>query len=254
MKKLFLIFGFFTFFSYSSGKNVTTVIEGYKSETLIINQLSERVYQHISFLDVKAFGKVSCNGMIVANENEAVIFDTPIDDETSRELIEWVTQLLKCKIKAVVPTHYHDDNLGGLNEFHKRGISSHAYNKTIQIAKKNGLPVPQHGFDKYLELKVGNEKVHIEFFGEGHTCDNIVGYFPPDDILFGGCLIKEAGAGKGNLVEANPEAWSATVRKVKEKYPTVKKVIPGHGKSGGIELLDYTINLFDCERNVNKYQ
>ncbi len=24
-------------------------------------------------------------------------------------------------------------------------------------------------------------------------------------------------------------------------------IIPGHGKSGGIELLDYTIKLFECE-------
>jgi len=219
--------------------------EVYKSETLLIYRISEHVYQHISFLDTKDFGKVSCNGMIVACKNEAVIFDTPTDNETSGELIDWVTQSLKCKITAVIPTHYHIDNLGGLDEFHRRGIASYAYNKTIQIAKEKGLPVPQHGFDKCLELKVGNEKVHVEFFGEGHTCDNIVGYFPSEDIMFGGCLIKEVGAGKGNLEEANVKEWSETVRKVKEKYPKVKKVIPGHGKSGGIELLDYTIHLFE---------
>ena len=217
----------------------------YKSETLLINRISEYVYRHISFLNIKDFGKVSCNGMIVACKNEAVIFDTPTDDETSCELIEWITKSLKCKITAVVPTHYHIDNLGGLDEFHKQGISSYAYNKTIQIAKEKGLSVPQHGFDESLELIVGNEKVHIEFFGEGHTCDNVVGYFPPEDIMFGGCLIKEAGSGKGNLAEANVEEWSETVRKVKKKYPKVKKIIPGHGALGGIELLDYTINLFD---------
>jgi hypothetical protein len=44
--------------------------------------------------------------------------------------------------------------------------------------------------------------------------------------------------------EANVEEWSKTVRKVKEKFPKVKRIIVGHGKSGGIELLDYTINLF----------
>ena len=183
--------------------------------------------------------------MIVANDGEALIFDTPTDNETSLELINWVTQLLQCKIIAVIPTHYHDDNLGGLDEFHRQGITSYAFNKTIQITKENGLPVPQHSFDKSMELAVGNEKVHIEFLGEGHTCDNIVGYFPLEDILFGGCLIKEIGAGKGNLEEANVKAWSETVRKVKEKYPKVKTIIVGHGKSGGVELLDYTIKLFE---------
>ncbi|MDR0232505.1 MAG: subclass B1 metallo-beta-lactamase [Dysgonamonadaceae bacterium] len=219
--------------------------EVYKSETLLINQISEHVYQHISFLDFENYGKVSCNGMIVANENESIVFDTPVDNETSSELIDWITKSLNCKITAVIPTHYHNDNLGGLDEFHKQDITSYAYNKTIQIAKENDYSVPQHGFDKYMELNVGNEKVYIEFFGEGHTCDNIVGYFPLEDIMFGGCLIKENGAGKGNLAESNVEEWSETVKKVKEKYPNTKTVIPGHGQLGGMELLDYTIHLFE---------
>ena len=144
--------------------------------------------------------------------------------------------------------HYHDDNLGGLDEFHKQGIVSYAYNRTIQVAKENNLPVPQHGFEQSIELKVGSKKVNVGFFGEGHTRDNIVGYFSSEDIMFGGCLIKEVGAGKGNLAEANADEWSETVRKVKEAYPKVKKIIPGHGKSGGIELLDYTIHLFELRQ------
>ena len=248
MKKLFFAFGIFVFFSCGSVRSVTTGTniekEVYKSETLVVNQISKHIYQDITFLDVKGYGKVPCNGMIVTCKNEAIIFNAPIDDEISGKLIDWVTDSLKCKITAVIPTHYHNDVLYGLNEFHRRGIPSYAYNKTIQIAKEKGLPVPQHGFDKYLDLKVGNEKVHVEFFGEGHTCDNVVGYFPAKNIMFGGCLIKEVGAGKGNIEEANVKEWSATVKKVKEKYPKVKTVIPGHGQTGGSELLDYTINLF----------
>ena len=96
--------------------------EVYKSETLLINQISQHTYQHVSFLEVKDFGKVSCNGMIVVSNGEAVVFDTPCDNETSSELIDWITKSLNCKITAIIPTHYHVDNLGGLEEFHKRGI------------------------------------------------------------------------------------------------------------------------------------
>jgi metallo-beta-lactamase class B len=110
---------------------------------------------------------------------------------------------------------------------------------------EKGCPVPQQSFDEFMELKVGNEKVNIDFLGEGHTCDNIIGYFSLDEIMFGGCLIKEPGAGKGNLEEANVAEWSETVKKVKKKYPNVKIIIPGHGKVGDIELLDYTIQLFE---------
>jgi len=219
--------------------------EAYRSETLLINKISEMVYEHTSYLNTESFGKVPCNGMIVCNKNEAVIFDTPIDDASSAELINWVVNTLKCKIVAIIPTHYHGDNLGGLDEFHKQGIPSYAYQRTIQIAKEQGLPVPQNGFESFLELEVGGEKVYADFLGEGHTCDNTIGYFPMGDIMFGGCLVKEVGAGKGNLSEASPSQWSETVRKVKAKYPDVKTIIPGHGKSGGTELLDYTIALFN---------
>ena len=58
-------------------------------------------------------------------------------------------------------------------------------------------------------------------------------------------MIKSQGASKGNLEDANTAQWSQTVRNVKAKFPSVKKVIPGHGDSGGVELLDYTIELFE---------
>lgn len=219
--------------------------ELYKSETLLIYKLSDHVYEHISYLDTESYGKVSCNGMIVSSNAEAVIFDTPTNDAASLELIEWTTKKLNNKIIAIIPTHYHEDNLGGLNEFHKHGIPSYAYQKTIQITKEKNYPQPQHGFDQSFELKVGNEKIVAEFLGKGHTCDNIIGYFPAENIMFGGCLIKALGSGKGNLEEAKPEDWPESVKKVKSKYPETKTVIPGHGESGGTELFDYTIKLFE---------
>jgi metallo-beta-lactamase class B len=215
------------------------------SGSLIIQKITEQVYQHTSFLETESFGKVSCNGMIVFDQNEAIIFDTPPDNKTSLELITWVENNLHCKIKAIIPTHFHADCLGGLEEFHSHGISSYANNVTIQLARSNTTSVPQNGFDNLLELKVGNKKVYAEFFGEGHTQDNVIGYVPDEKIIFGGCLIKELGAGKGNLADANTMAWPLTVAKLKEKYPAAKIVIPGHGKSGRTELLDYTIQLFE---------
>lgn len=219
--------------------------EIYKSENLKIIKLSDHIYEHISYLQTQTYGKVSCNGMIVTYRDEAVVFDTPADDETSKELIGWIINTLGAKITAIIPTHYHADNLGGLNEFHSNGIPSYALQKTIKITQENDLIQPQNSFDNFLELKVGNEKVYVDFLGGGHTCDNTIGYFPAEDILFGGCLIKENGAGKGNLEEARIDEWPETIRKIKTKYPNTRWIIPGHGKAGGIELLEYTINLFE---------
>jgi metallo-beta-lactamase class B len=105
--------------------------------------------------------------------------------------------------------------------------------------------VPQNGFNDSLKLSVGNTYAVVKYFGQGHTKDNVVSYFPKENILFGGCLIKELQATKGYLGDANVGEWSSTVEKVKQQYPNVKIVIPGHGKIGGKDLLDYTIKLFE---------
>lgn len=215
----------------------------YTSENLIINKVSENVYQHISFLKTDSFGKVPCNGMIAVNGHEAIIFDTPTNKENSQELINFLTKK-KYKIKVIVATHFHSDCLGGLNVFHENNIPSYALNQTIELAKKNKSAIPENGFKNQLELNAGDIKIFAEYFGEGHTSDNIIGYIPNENVLFGGCLIKALGAGKGNLEDANINEWAETVKKIKVKYPELQIVIPGHGKSGGIELLDFTIELF----------
>lgn len=216
----------------------------YESETLQIEQISPNTFVHISYLNTDDFGKVACNGMIVINEGEALVFDTPANDDASLELINWIENDQKAKVNGVVATHFHWDCLGGLNEFHAKGISSYASDKTIELAKTAGYPTPENGFKKKLILKAGSIKVTNQFFGEGHTKDNFVAYVPSDKVIFGGCMIKELGAGNGNLEDANVDEWSATVRKVKLAYSEAEHVIPGHGKIGGTNLLDYTIEMF----------
>lgn len=216
----------------------------YESETLLIEKLTEHTLLHVSYLVTHDFGKVACNGMIVIDKGEALIFDTPADDPTSKELIDWIEKKLKYKVKGIIVTHFHTDCLGGLEEFHNQKIPSYATNKTIELAKSHNWPLPQRGFDNQLETKVGRRKVLNQYFGEGHTRDNIVSYFADDKVLFGGCLIKSVGAGNGNLEDANVSAWSDTVEKIKVAFPAASLIIPGHGKPGDQELLDYTIKLF----------
>lgn len=218
----------------------------YKTDNLILVKLSKHVYQHISFLNTHDFGRVECNGMLVVNNNEAIIFDTPTDTASSAELINYITKKLGAKITAIIPTHFHNDCVGGIEKFIEEHIPCYASNKTIKLLKniQNKYTDSMKGFDDSLSLDIGGEKVYARYFGEGHTKDNITGYFAEDRVLFGGCLIKEQGATKGFLDDANVSAWPATVMRLKKYYPQTKIVIPGHGKPGGTELLDYTMALF----------
>ncbi|MFD0862184.1 subclass B1 metallo-beta-lactamase [Sungkyunkwania multivorans] len=216
----------------------------YHSTTLNIQQLTPNTFIHISYLETQDYGKVACNGLVYARSGEAIILDTPITDDVSNELIEWIEKQLDCKVEAVVPTHFHDDCLGGLKAFHRRDVLSVANNLTIELAKRDSLEIPKVGFDDIREISIGNQTVILQYFGEGHTSDNIVAYIPSEKVLFGGCLIKAMGAGKGYLGDANVEAWSETVSRIKVAFPDVEHVVPGHGKAGGVELLDYTEEKF----------
>ncbi len=218
--------------------------EVYKSENLIVKQISPNSFAHISFLQTQDFGNVPCNGLIVRNGNEVVVFDTPTNTGSSEELIKWITDTLHCKINAIIPTHFHNDCLAGLKAFDENEIPSYAYFKTIELARLNNLVVPKNSFSDSLVLKLGDEIIAARFFGEGHTKDNIVGYYPHENVLFGGCLVKELTANKGYLGDANTEAWPGTVEKLLKEYPDASIVVPGHGETGGRELLAYTINLF----------
>ena len=220
-------------------------LSDYKSECLSIVQVGEDTFMHTSQLKTEQYGDVPCNGMIYVDGDEAIIFDTPVDNPASRELMAWLEGFT---IKAVVPTHFHVDCLGGLGAFHEESIPSYALDQTIELARKNRAAyLPQNGFEKEHVFTVGSEQVVARYFGEGHTPDNVVGYIPSQEILFGGCLLKAQNASKGNLANANVAEWSKTIEKIKSTYPSIQTVIPGHGAPGNDKLLDYTIKLFKPE-------
>jgi len=217
----------------------------YDSETLKIKQVSDHVYQHITYLETQDFGVVSCNGAFYLASDEVIVMDTPADDEVSKELIRYIQDDLGVTVTGVVINHFHVDCLGGLKAFHDLGIPSYANQKTIELAHVQKRELPTNGFHEVDTIEVGGKILVNRYFGPGHTIDNIVSYIPEDHVLFGGCMLKSIGAGKGNLEDAHVKEWSRSVRRIKEEYPDLEWVIPGHGSSGDTELLNYTIEKFN---------
>lgn len=219
----------------------------YNSESLIIRPISKNSFVHVSYLDTNEFGKVACNGLIYIANQEAVVFDTPVSTQAATALLNWLQEEKKIAIKAVVVNHFHIDCLGSLEVFHDAQIPSYSSNKTIELSEINGVITPQFGFDIQYELDIGGDSIMNSFFGEAHTKDNIISYIPNEELIFGGCMIKSLNASKGNLEDANIMEWSNTVRNIKDEYPNLKTIVPGHGRHGSTELLDYTIELFKID-------
>lgn len=212
---------------------------------LELKRMSPNLYVHTSPLETSTGQVFPCNGMVFIDGGEAIVFDTPVDDAGAEQLINWLQVEQKVIIKAVVPTHFHIDCLGGLAAFHKAGIKSYANAATHALAVANDKVIPQEVFEGELSLTIGQKSIECWHPGEAHTKDNVVAWVPSKKALFGGCMLKAVGAGKGNLADANVSTWSASMLAVKEKYPKLKLAVPGHGASGGVELLDFTIQMFE---------
>ncbi len=225
-----------------SKRDTITIAEG-----LTLIPLTENLYQHVSYLESQDFGRVDCNGLIYINGSEAIICDTPPSDEVSGQLLGWMKEKYPgVKVKALIVNHFHIDCLGGIRQFHSAGVKSYAHELTPYLLKqkKDSSEAPQVLVKTSVDIPVGNKKITLFYPGEAHTKDNIVTWIPSENTIFGGCVIKSMNAGKGNLADANVTEWSNSVTRIKSKFPSAKIVVPGHGKPGGTELLDYTIKLF----------
>lgn len=214
------------------------------SDSLELEELQPGVYLVRDYLPTQDFGLVDCNGLVYVVGQEALVIDTPHSEALSARLVEKVREELGARVVGVVIGHTHADSMGGLAAFQKAGIPSYSSLVTQKLAAEQGLPIPAAGYENALDLKLGGKTVQCRYFGPGHTEDNAVTYLVNEGILFGDCLIKATGASKGYLGESAVEQWPQTVREVQAAFPEVKIVVPGHGKVGGPELLDYTVELF----------
>lgn len=210
---------------------------------LEIVKLSDTEFLHISYLKDGNGGYIPCNGFIFADNGEALIFDTPINDTLSNQLVDYIKNELKASVKGVIVNHSHIDASGGLKAFKSQNIPSYASQRTADKLANKSLVIT-NPFDTLQQVQVGTTMVYNHFMGEGHTTDNIVSYIPKTNTLVGGCMVKSIDALKGNIKEANLDAWPQTIAKIKATFTEAEKVIPGHGGVGDTSLLDYTIAMF----------
>jgi metallo-beta-lactamase class B len=211
---------------------------------LEVERLRNNLYLHRSWVQVEGFGRVECNGLVYLSGGEVMVVDSPPDDRLSEVLIGWAEGTLGARVVGLVVGHFHGDSMGGIGAFAKAGATTYSSVRCQEIAERKGLPVPRVGFGSTLEVRLGEQRVVCGYFGAGHSPDNVVTYVPEHQVLFGGCLIKAAGADKGNLGDADVTAWTETVQKVKQAYPEANIIVPGHGPIGDRSLLDYTADMF----------
>ncbi len=212
--------------------------------------LQDSIYVHVTYHEQEPYGRFASNGMIIIKNGQALMIDTPMDNAKTQKLTQYLEKAFSAKVVKLIIGHYHDDCLGGLGYLQSLGVESIASKLTVDKCTELGLPVPSTPFNKSYNFDFNGLQLKCEFFGAGHSFDNITVWLPQYQILFGGCLIKSsASKGLGNLSDAVVADWDFTVKKIIKAYQNIKTIVPGHGAIGGKELLTHTVKLVETEKN-----
>lgn len=204
-------------------------------------------------------------------DGTVLLGSSPFDTDATRDLLAWVRALAPSRVVAV-NTHWHLDGTGGNAAYDEAGVVTYASTHTQALSRERGeqnrreaveglsqvvaehvrqTPVvaARHTFDPAagLTLTFGGESVHVTYPGPAHSQDNLVVYLPARRILFGGCMLK-VGDSLGYLGDASLDTWEAALARLRPLGASV--VVPGHGRTGGPEIIENTSRLVQAARSA----
>ncbi len=174
----------------------------------------------------------------------------------ARLALETAQRISPKPVKYVFDTHHHGDHMYGNPIWTKAGAITLAYSGVVEEMKRfeparwqataKGRPdvadmhldapePPQQTFDKSpFILKDGSREVRFYFFGWAHTRGDGFVYLPGDQVLCTGDAVVN---GPYNFTaDANVGNWPKVVHAAQTL--AVRYVLPGHGPSGGPEVLE----------------
>ncbi|PAP77879.1 subclass B1 metallo-beta-lactamase [Rubrivirga marina] len=216
---------------------------------IALRQIRPGVWVHVSTSDLGNGLIYPSNGLVVRDGDGVWLVDTAWGEAATAALLDAVEAEIGLPVRGAVATHFHDDRVEGADVLRQRGIPVYASSLTQRLAAAEDNAVPS---DSLAGLTVPGTAVRLGplevlYPGGGHTRDNLVVYAPGAGVLHGGCAVHEmARTHAGNVADADLDAWPESLRLVRERYPEVEVVVPGHGYPGGAELLDHSIEIVEA--------
>lgn len=219
-----------------------------------MEQLTETVWIHTTLYQV-GNREVPSNGLVILAGTGAVLVDTPWTEGQTEVLLDTVRDRLGQPVRAAVFTHAHRDRMGGIHTLKAHSIESWCLDKTATEAMRNGFETPENRLVSGARLPIDGVEAEIFYPGPAHSPDNAVIWFPEEQILFGGCMVKAMESQDITLVsDSDALGWLPALQAVLERYPSPQWVVPGHGACGGPELLQHTVELLSQANDGDSYE
>ena len=198
--------------------------------------------------------QVHCNNTIIEIKDYMIVIDANFPSGARATMAD-VKLLSRKPVRYVFDTHHHGDHIYGNLLWTQAGATTLAFQAVGQEMKRfeparwlataktrpdvgelhRDAPEPpkQDITQEEFVLNDGRRKVEFRHFGWAHTRGDGFVYLPKEGVLCTGDAV--VNGPYNNLGDAHIANWPAVLRAVDKLKP--KYVLPGHGPSGGRELI-----------------
>lgn len=212
--------------------------------------------------DLKAYGH--CNNAIIEMKDYLIVVDANFPSGAKAMQAE-IPTLSKKPVRYVILTHHHGDHAYGNALWTRAGATTIAHKDMLEEMKRYEprrwqeeitnrpdvkavnsptLEPPKETFDKSPRVfDDSTRRVEVWHFGWGHTKGDAYIWLPKEKILIAGDAIVN---GPYNYTgDSHLANWTRILHKVQKEWQPAR-IIPGHGKAGGVEILRGQIDFFEA--------
>jgi len=189
------------------------------------------------------------NSGVLVTDSAILVIDTKMGGD-AEDLYKLVKQKAGNKPVMVINTHYHGDHTKGNHWFKGSKIYIGDYDKSFLQKEVDPENMPNIFVKDSLVLDLGNETIMMYDMGQAHTYHDMIVYLKNRKTLFTGDLVfHNINPVLKRNSGADLDKWIKVLGKIQSKLEVVT-VVPGHGKTGGKELLASMKQYFEDMRTA----
>lgn len=175
------------------------------------------------------------NTGVLKSDSLVLVIDSKMGD-AAKELEARVKEIAEDRPILVVNTHFHIDHTQGNRLFKgQRIMAGRGYSEETWVTEAAKEDMPNQWLQERLDIPMGDDTVTLLTFNfKAHTVGDVFVYLHRRKMLFGGDVILNGQVPSIN--NGTPEGY-LTAFDMLEKEFDIEQIVPGHGSTGGIEIL-----------------
>lgn len=182
------------------------------------------------------------NSAILTSDSLVIVIDTKMDDAAEKFAFN-ARSLAAGRPILVINTHYHLDHSSGNRYFANNSIIAGAgYTPETWLQEGKQADMPTQWLSGKMNIRMGDDIITIFSFNTKiHTAGDVFVYSHKHKMLFAGDVILNKQV--PSIANGDPEAYITAFEKLSNEYD-IRKIVPGHGATGGMEILENFLQYF----------